>query len=62
MPTREEVLAARPAHSAEHLALALAFAECDLAAVQTALESYEIDLNSQSFYAVPTETNDLQLL
>ena len=62
MPTREEILAARPARSTGQLALALAFVECDLAAAETALNNYDIDLNSQSFYATRTANNELQLL
>ena len=62
MSTREEVLAVRPARSSGHLALALAFVDCDLAAVEAALDSYGIDLNSLSFYVARTEDNELQLL
>ena len=62
MSTREDILAARPARSAGHLALALAFAECDLVAAQTALDNYDIDLNCQSFYLTRTKKNRLQLL
>ena len=57
MSTREEILAARPTHSIGNLALALAFVDCDVVAAQTALDSYNIDLNGQSFYVARTEDN-----
>ena len=62
MPTREEILAVRPVRSTEHLTLVLALFDCDFVATQTALDSYNIDLNSQSLYAARTENNGLQLL
>ena len=62
MSTRKEILAAHPAHSTGHLALALAFVDCDLVAAQTALDTYGIDHNSQFFYVARTEDNELQLL
>ena len=45
MLTREEILTARPARSTGHLALALAFVDYNPKAVETALDSYNIDLN-----------------
>ena len=50
MSTREEILATRPARSTGHLALVLAFLDCDFAAAQTALDSHDIDLNCQSLH------------